>query len=160
MKLTINGVNHDVDVDGEMPLLWVLREELDLVGTKYGCGIGACGACNVLIDGVAVRSCLLRVGDVSGDITTIEGTEQYELLTLVRAAWIEIQVAQCGYCQPGQIMTAAALLKVHASPTDADIDRAFSGNLCRCGTYVRIREAVKLAATNLASRSEDRERSI
>ena len=159
MKLKINGVTHEVDVDGEMPLLWVLREELDLVGTKYGCGIGACGACNVLIDGVAIRSCLQRVGDVSGDIATVEGTEQDDLLTVVREAWIEKQVAQCGYCQPGQIMTAAALLKVQPSPTDADIDRAFSGNLCRCGTYVRIRQAVRTAATNLASRSGDRERS-
>ena len=155
MKLTINGVTHEIDVDGDMPLLWVLRDELNLVGTKYGCGIGACGACNVLIDGIAIQSCLLRVGDVSGDIATVEGAEQDDLLAAVQEAWIENQVAQCGYCQPGQIMSAVALLKARPAPSDGDIDRALSGNLCRCGTYVRIRQAVKSAATKLASRRQD-----
>jgi isoquinoline 1-oxidoreductase alpha subunit len=158
MKLTVNGMIHYVDVDGDMPLLWVLRDELDLVGTKYGCGIGACGACNVLIDGVAIQSCLLPVGGVSGKITTVEGVGQDDLLATVQEVWVQNQVAQCGYCQPGQIMTAVALLKAQPSPSDADIDRAFSGNLCRCGTYVRIRQAVKMAAMNLASRSGHRER--
>ncbi len=155
MKLTVNGVHHDVDVDRDMPLLWVLRDELDLVGTKYGCGIGSCGACSVLIDGAVVRSCLLRAGEVSGDITTVEGGGQDPVLSVVQEAWIDNQVAQCGYCQPGQIISAVALLKAQPTPTDADIDHALSGNVCRCGTYVRIRQAVKAASVNLASRVRD-----
>ena len=129
-----------------MPLLWVLRDELGLTGTKYGCGIAQCGACTVHMDGFAVRSCQLAVGDVSGDITTIEGLGNPETLHAVQAAWLEHQVAQCGYCQSGQIMAAASFLDLNSEPTDEDIDNAMSANLCRCGTYPRIRAAIKQAA--------------
>jgi isoquinoline 1-oxidoreductase alpha subunit len=149
IQLKVNGADHEVDADPEMPLLWVLRDELALTGTKYGCGIGACGACSVLIDGVARRACLTRVGSVSGEVTTIEGIGTPEALHAVQAAWIEAQVAQCGYCQPGQIVSAVALLTRNRSPSDADIDQALSAHLCRCGTYVRIRQAVKSAAERL-----------
>ena len=132
-----------------MPLLWVLRDELGIVGPKYGCGIAQCGACTVHIEGVAVRSCSLRVGDVQGPVVTIEGLGRPEALHAVQKAWIEHQVAQCGYCQSGQIMAAAAFLSVQSSPTDEQIDSAMSANLCRCGTYPRIRLAVKAAAANL-----------
>ena len=132
-----------------MPLLWVLRDELGIVGPKYGCGIAQCGACTVHIEGVAVRSCSLRVGDVQGPVVTIEGLGRPEALHAVQKAWIEHQVAQCGYCQSGQIMAAAAFLSVQPSPTDEQIDSAMSANLCRCGTYPRIRLAVKAAAANL-----------
>ena len=150
MKLTVNGSDHDVDVSEDMPLLWVLRDELGITGPKYGCGIGMCGACTVHVDGSPVRSCALPVGAVDGEVTTIEGLGTPESLAAVQAAWIEHQVAQCGYCQPGQIMSAAALLAGNPTPTDADIDAALSGNLCRCGTYPRIRAAVKSAAERLA----------
>jgi isoquinoline 1-oxidoreductase alpha subunit len=149
MRLTVNGKEHDVDVEEDMPLLWVLRDELGITGPKYGCGIAACGACTVHVEGLAVRSCVLRAGDVSGAITTIEGLGTPDALHAVQAAWIEHQVAQCGYCQSGQIMSAASFLLINPDPADEDIDRAMSANLCRCGTYPRIREAVKTAAANL-----------
>jgi len=149
MKLTVNGTEYEVDVEPDMPLLWVLRDELGFTGPKYGCGIGQCGACTVHIDGVAVRSCQIWAEDVDGEITTIEGLGTPEALHVVQAAWITHQVAQCGYCQSGQIMSAAAFLTENPNPTDSDIDEAMSGNLCRCGTYPRIREAVKTAASKL-----------
>ncbi|MCC0029677.1 MAG: (2Fe-2S)-binding protein [Brucellaceae bacterium] len=149
MQLTVNGTAVEVDVEPEMPLLWVLRDELGITGPKYGCGIAQCGACTVHVDGQAVRSCSLPVGDVTGEITTIEGLGTPDALHAVQEAWIEHQVAQCGYCQSGQIMAAAAFLSVNSEPTDEDIDRAMSANLCRCGTYPRIREAVKTAAARL-----------
>ena len=150
MQLTINGQTHDIDVEPEMPLLWVLRDELDITGTKFGCGMGVCGACTVHVDGVATRSCSLPVGQVQGKVTTIEGLGNPATLHAVQKAWVEHQVAQCGYCQSGQIMAAAALLTSNATPTSAEIDTAMSGNLCRCGTYPRIREAVQAAAATLA----------
>jgi isoquinoline 1-oxidoreductase subunit alpha len=152
MQLKVNSKTYDVDVENDMPLLWVLRDELGITGPKYGCGIAACGACTVHVDGVAQRSCSFPVGEVAGEITTIEGLGSPDTIHPVQAAWIEHQVAQCGYCQSGQIMSAAALLHVNADPTDKDIDDAMSGNLCRCGTYVRIRAAVKTAAAKLRER--------
>lgn len=149
MQLTVNGKAVEVDVEPDMPLLWVLRDELGLTGTKYGCGVAQCGACTVHVDGVAMRSCQLAAGDVDGAITTIEGLGTPDALHAVQAAWIEHQVAQCGYCQSGQIMAAAAFLETNPDPSDADIDDAMSANLCRCGTYPRIREAVKSAAASL-----------
>ncbi len=150
MKLKVNGTEHQIDVEPEMPLLWVLRDELGITGPKYGCGIAQCGACTVHVDGQAVRSCQLPVGALAGEVTTIEGLGSPEALHAVQAAWIEHQVAQCGYCQSGQIMSAAAFLDVNDAPTDTEIDRALSANLCRCGTYPRIRAAVKTAAARLA----------
>lgn len=149
MKLSVNSQRHDLDVEPEMPLLWVLRDELNLPGTKYGCGMALCGACTVHVDGVPVRSCVTPVGSIHGAITTIEGLGTPAALHAVQAAWIEHQVAQCGYCQSGQIMSAAALLQQNTSPTDADIDAAMSGNLCRCGAYPRIRAAIHGAAKAL-----------
>lgn len=149
MKLTVNRTVHEIDVEPEMPLLWVLRDELGITGPKYGCGIAQCGACTVHVDGMAVRSCQLAVGDVAGEITTIEGLGTPNALHAVQAAWVEHQVAQCGYCQSGQIMSAAAFLDLNPDPSDAQIDSAMSANLCRCGTYPRIRAAVKAAALNL-----------
>jgi isoquinoline 1-oxidoreductase alpha subunit len=149
MQVNVNGATYTVDVVPEMPLLWVLRDELKITGPKYGCGVAQCGACTVHIDGQAVRSCQLAIGDVQGAVTTIEGIGTPDALHAVQAAWIEHQVAQCGYCQSGQIMQAASLLAENANPTDQDIDDAMSGNLCRCGTYPRIRAAVKTAAVTL-----------
>lgn len=149
MKLTVNGTDYDVDVEEDMPLLWVLRDELNIKGVKYGCGVAQCGACTVHIDGVAVRSCQVWAADVDGPVTTIEGLGTPDALHAVQAAWIEHQVAQCGYCQSGQIMQAASLLSDIPNPSDADIDDAMNGNLCRCGTYGRIRAAVKTAAQKL-----------
>jgi isoquinoline 1-oxidoreductase alpha subunit len=149
MQLTVNGRVHDVDVEPEMPLLWVLRDTLGIVGPKYGCGIAMCGACTVHIDGVAQRSCSLPVGAVEGAVTTIEGLGSPDAMDAVQSAWVEHQVAQCGYCQSGQIMNAAAFLAVNDDPTDTEIDNAMSGNLCRCGTYPRIRAAVKSAAARM-----------
>ena len=148
MQLSINGATHEVDVEPDMPLLWVLRDELGMTGTKYGCGIAQCGACTVHIDGVATRSCQTAVGDVTGAITTIEGLGG-GALHAVQQAWIEHQVAQCGYCQSGQMMQAASLLSENPQPTDAEIDDAMWGNLCRCGTYPRIREAIRSAASKM-----------
>ena len=149
MKLIVNGRTHVVDVAEDMPLLWVLRDTLGITGPKYGCGVAQCGACTVHVDGIAVRSCQLAVADVDGPVTTIEGLGTREALHAVQAAWIAHQVAQCGYCQSGQIMQAAAFLDLVPDPPDADIDAALSGNLCRCGTYSRIRAAVKSAARAL-----------
>jgi isoquinoline 1-oxidoreductase subunit alpha len=146
MHLTVNGKRHDLDVEPEMPLLWVLRDELGILGPKYGCGAGLCGACTVHIDGTAVRSCSINAGEARGSITTIEGLGTPANLHVVQQAWIEQQVAQCGYCQSGQMMTAAALLSKTPDPSDAEIAEAMDGNLCRCGTYTRIHSAVKTAA--------------
>lgn len=150
MKLTINGTEKEINADPDTPLLWVLRDELGMTGTKYGCGIAQCGACTVHVDGEPRRSCSMPMRMLDGaDITTIEGLGNLDALHAVQQAWIDNQVAQCGYCQSGQIMSAAALLDLNDSPTDEDIDRAMSGNLCRCGTYPRIRAAVHDAATKL-----------
>lgn len=151
--LIVNGKPKDVTCENAMPLLWVLRDELGITGPKYGCGIAQCGACTVHVDGKAVRSCSLAVADVSGEITTIEGLGTADAQHAVQEAWIEEQVVQCGYCQPGQIMAAAALLEKHANPSDAQIDHYMSANLCRCGTYPRIRKAVKTAAAKLGENS-------
>jgi len=146
VKLNVNGKDREVSAPADMPLLWVLRDLLGLTGTKYGCGMAQCGACTVHLDGEAVRSCVLPVSEVKNRaVTTIEGLGAAGLHPVQRA-WIEADVVQCGYCQPGQIMAAAALLKIVPRPTDADIDAALSASLCRCGTYQRIREAVHLAA--------------
>lgn len=146
MRLTVNGAAIEIDADPDMPLLWALRDLAGITGPKFGCGIAACGACTVLIDGQPVRSCSLPVGGVEGEVTTIEGISRGGTLHAVQQAWIEEQVAQCGYCQAGQIMSAVALLEEIPDPTDEDIDNAMSGNLCRCGTYPRIRVAIKKAA--------------
>ncbi len=145
--LEVNGVVRKVDVSPEMPLLWVLRDKLNLTGTKFGCGIAQCGACTVHVNGVAVRSCVLPVSAVSGSVTTIEGLAGGDNLHPLQVAWIEHDVPQCGYCQAGQIMSAAALLSSNGKPTDADIDGAMAGNYCRCGTYIRIRAAIHTAAS-------------
>ena len=145
--LNINGKKQQVDVDPNTPLLWVLRDHLKLVGTKYGCGIAQCGACTVMLDGVAVRSCSLPIAGVgTKPVTTIEGLSENGDHPLQKA-WIEHDVPQCGYCQAGQIMNAAALLKSNPNPTDADIEAAMNGNICRCGTYLRIKAAIKTAVS-------------
>lgn len=150
MRMTVNGVEHDVDVEPDMPLLWVLRDELKIKGPKYGCGIAFCGACTVHLDGLAVRSCSIAAEQAEGaEVTTIEGLGTPDALHAIQEAWVELQVAQCGYCQAGQIMSAAAFLELNPSPTDDDIDAAMSANLCRCGTYPRIRAAVHAAAQKL-----------
>jgi isoquinoline 1-oxidoreductase alpha subunit len=146
VTLTVNGTTQNIDADADTPLLWVLRDHLSLTGTKYGCGMALCGACTVHVDGAAVRSCVLPLKAVEGKrVTTIEGLSKDRSHPTQRA-WIEVDVPQCGYCQSGQIMSAAALLGTNPSPSDADIDAALSGNICRCGTYVRIRKAVHQAA--------------
>ncbi len=145
-SLKINGQAHNVDLPDDVPLLWVLRDEIGLTGTKFGCGVASCGACTVHIDGEAVRSCQVALGDVWGDVTTIEGVGTPDAMAAVQKAWVEEQVAQCGYCQSGQIMQAAALLAENPDPSDEDINDAMQGNLCRCGTYPRIRAAVKKAS--------------
>jgi aerobic-type carbon monoxide dehydrogenase small subunit (CoxS/CutS family) len=143
ISIKVNGVDKSVDVDPKTPLLWVLREELKLKGTKFGCGMSQCGACTVHVGGVAFRSCVTPIESVAGkSVTTIEGVGEGKLHPL-QVAWIEEDVPQCGYCQSGQIMAAAALLKAKPTPTDAEIEYAMSGNLCRCGTYPRIRSAIK-----------------
>ncbi|MEP9399083.1 (2Fe-2S)-binding protein [Mesorhizobium sp. KR2-14] len=147
MRLVVDGKPIEIDADPDMPLLWALRDLAGKRGVKFGCGIAACGACTVHINGEAVRSCTLPVGQVDGAITTIEGLSTDGKLHPVQQAWLEEQVAQCGYCQTGQIMSAVALLEHTPEPTDADIDEVMSGNLCRCGTYPRIRAAIKRAAS-------------
>ena len=150
VTLTINGTTQNIDADADTPLLWVLRDHLSLTGTKYGCGMALCGACTVHVGGVAVRSCVLPLKAVEGkSVTTIEGLSK-DRSHAVQRAWIESDVPQCGYCQSGQLMSAAALLRTNPSPSDADIDAALSGNICRCGTYVRIRKAVHRAAELLS----------
>jgi len=150
-NLTINGEQKTFDAPDDMPLLWVLRDILGMTGTKFGCGVALCGACTVHVDGKAVRSCLLPVSAVSGKaITTIEGVGATPVGAKVQKAWLDLEVIQCGYCQSGQIMSAAALLAATPRPDDADIDAAMAGNICRCGTYVRIRAAIKDAAQTLA----------
>ena len=148
-RLTVNGQRKEVNVDPSTPLLWVLREELKMTGTKYGCGISACGACTVHVDGVATRSCVLPMSLVGGPITTIEGIGQDPVGRAVQDAWVDKDVVQCGYCQSGQIMSAVALLKATPKPTDTNIEESMGGNLCRCATYVRIREAIKSASQQL-----------
>jgi len=152
ITLTINGERHDIDVDPSTPLLWVIREQADLTGTKFGCGIAQCGACTVHLNGSPIRSCVTPVQAAANQrITTIEGIGSYDTgLHTVQQAWIDEQVPQCGYCQSGQIMSAVALLTENRSPSDEDIDRAMSGNVCRCGTYPRIRRGIKRAAKALA----------
>lgn len=145
-NLKINGKSQEVDVDSATPMLWVLREHMNLVGTKYGCGIAQCGACTIHLDGTAVRSCQLPVSAVGDQaITTIEGLSEKGDHP-VQKAWLEVDVPQCGYCQAGQIMSAAALLQSNPNPSDSDIDSAMNGNICRCGTYTRIKKAIKMAA--------------
>ena len=145
--IKVNGIAHGVDVDGDTPLLWVLRDVLGLTGTKFGCGAALCGACTVHIDGVATRSCVTTIDSVGGSaITTIEAIGETPAGKAVQKAWLDLEVVQCGYCQSGQIMSAAALLAENPDPSDADIDDAMYGNICRCGTYPRIRAAIKQAA--------------
>jgi isoquinoline 1-oxidoreductase subunit alpha len=145
--VTINGKRYDIDLPADTPLLWALRDELGLTGTKFGCGMALCGACTVHLEGQAVRSCMTPLSAVANKkVTTIEGLETDKVGKAVQTAWIEVSVPQCGYCQSGQIMSAAALLKRTPKPTDADIDSAMAGNICRCGTYPRIRTAIKQAA--------------
>jgi isoquinoline 1-oxidoreductase subunit alpha len=150
VKLNVNGTDHEVEVADDQPLLWVLRDELKLVGTKFGCGMAQCGACTVHMNGTPVRSCSVPAIAVAGQkITTIEGLAQNGALTAVQKAWIDHDVPQCGYCQAGQIMSATALLRQTPNPTDAQIDNFMAGNICRCGTYLRIRKAIKSAAQAL-----------
>ena len=150
IDVSVNGKTRRVDADPDTPLLWVIRESLGLTGTKYGCGMALCGACTVHLDGAPVRSCVTPVSATRGKrVTTIEGLAQGPRLHPVQDAWIEADVPQCGYCQSGQVMSAAALLSTQKEPTDADIDAAMSGNICRCGTYQRIRAAIKLAAARM-----------
>lgn len=154
VTVTINGAVREIDADKETPLLWALRDTLGMTGTKYGCGIGACGACTVHVDGQATRSCLTPLGSVAGkSVTTIEGLGA-DGLHAVQQAWMEENVPQCGYCQAGQIMSATALLSRNHQPSDEDIDNAMAGNLCRCGTYPRIRKAIHNAATKLSDAHE------
>ena len=154
MKLHVNGSEREVDAPADMPLLWVLRDLMNLTGTKFGCGIAQCGACTVHIDGTPLRACVTPASAVEGRrITTIEGLS-VDGLHAVQQAWSELDVVQCGYCQSGQIMSAVALLAVTPKPTDTDIDQALSGNLCRCGTYPRIRAAVHLAAEKVAAKPD------
>ena len=149
MKLQVNGTTHDVDAPADMPLLWAIRDLLNLTGTKFGCGMAQCGACTIHLDGAPVRSCVTPVSAAEGKaITTIEAIAATDLGQRIQAAWVAEDVPQCGYCQSGQIMSAVALLKEHPQPTDADIDTAMDGNLCRCGTYNRIRRAIHRAAGN------------
>jgi isoquinoline 1-oxidoreductase alpha subunit len=144
--LNINGETHELDVDGDMPLLWAVRDHLNYTGSKFGCGLAQCGACTMQIDGQATRTCVLTVAAAAGrEITTIEGLQSPQGLAL-QQAWNELQVPQCGYCQSGQIMSATALLEQNPNPSDADIETAMAGNICRCGTYSRIKEGIKLAA--------------
>lgn len=153
--LNVNGQSRTVDVAPDTPLLWVLRDNLDLSGTKYGCGVGQCGACTIHLNGVPARACMTPVSTVGRmKVTTVEGLAENGKMHPLQQAWTELDVAQCGYCQPGQLMTAAALLKDNPRPSDADIDGAMAGNICRCGTYVRIRQGIKRAAALAAGGKE------
>ena len=155
LSVKVNGKKHSVDVDDDTPLLWVLRDVLGMTGTKFGCGKALCGACTVHVDGVATRSCVTPVASVgTAEITTIEAVGATDAGARVQKAWLDVEVVQCGYCQSGQIMSAAALLAGNPSPSDADIDDAMSGNICRCGTYSRIRAAIKQAAQSAARKSQ------
>ena len=155
VTLKINSEEHKVDIPPDMPLLWVLRDVVGLTGTKFGCGMALCGACTVHVDGMPTRSCVTPVADVGGKkITTIEAIGETPSGKKVQKAWLDLEVVQCGYCQSGQIMSASALLASHPNPTDADIDAAMAGNLCRCGTYPRIRAAIKQAAQSESSAIE------
>jgi isoquinoline 1-oxidoreductase subunit alpha len=148
--IIVNGNTHSLDVDGDTPLLWVLRDVLGMTGTKFGCGMALCGACTVHLDGVAIRSCITPIDSIgTSAITTIEAIGATAVGAKVQKAWLDLEVIQCGYCQSGQIMSAAALLAATPQPDDADIDAAMAGNICRCGTYVRIREAIKQAAKSI-----------
>jgi isoquinoline 1-oxidoreductase alpha subunit len=150
--IKVNGVSQSVDVDSDTPLLWVLRDVLGMTGTKFGCGRALCGACTVHLDGNPVRSCVIPIESVGeAPITTIEAIGESPVGRSVQSAWLDLEVVQCGYCQPGQIMSATALLSANANPNDEDINTAMSGNICRCGTYLRIREAIKVAAKSLSS---------
>lgn len=149
MKLNVNGRDYEVDVEEDMPLLWVLRDELDIKGPKFGCGIAQCGSCTVHVNGEAVKSCSLPVDAVDGPVTTIEGLGTPDSLHAIQQAWVETQAPQCGYCQSGQIMRAADLLLRNNNPSDAEIDETMSNNLCRCGTYPRLRAAIELAGAKL-----------
>jgi len=151
--IKINGRDHTVDVDGDTPLLWLLRDVLGMTGTKFGCGVGLCGACTVQIDGNATRSCITAIDSVgSSAVTTIEAIGETPAGSALQKAWLDLQVVQCGYCQSGQIMSASALLAGNGHPSDADIDDAMAGNVCRCGTYTRVRSAIKQAGQTLAAR--------
>ena len=150
INLTVNGRAVSLDAEPDMPLLWAVREELQLTGSKFGCGAAQCGACTMHVAGAPVRSCLTPISSVQGPVTTIEGIATDKVGQAVQAAWVEHDVAQCGYCQSGQVMSAVALLKSNKKPTDAQIDEAMAGNLCRCGTYTRIRAAIHTAAAQLA----------
>jgi isoquinoline 1-oxidoreductase alpha subunit len=154
-KLSVNGTMHSVDVDGDTPLLWVIRDVLGMTGTKFGCGQALCGACTVHLDGAPTRSCITPVESVGGEaITTIEAVGKTPAGREIQQAWLAREVPQCGYCQSGQIMSASALLATNPKPSDADIDQAMAGNICRCGTYIRIREGIKHAAQSLAKRKQ------
>jgi len=147
MTLRINGLEHELDVPDDMPLLWVLRDVVGLTGTKFGCGVSLCGACTVHLDGRPIRSCITRVASAAGKtVTTIEAIGETSSGKKIQQAWLAVEVVQCGYCQPGQIMSAAALIESNPNPSDAEIDAAMSGNICRCGTYTRIRAAIKQAS--------------
>lgn len=156
-KIKVNGNEHEVDVDSDIPLLWVLRDVLGMTGTKFGCGRALCGACTVHLNGMPLRSCVTPVASVGeSTVTTIEAIGETPIGQSLQKAWLDLEVVQCGYCQPGQIMSAAALLASNSQPTDSDIDTAMSGNICRCGTYIRVREAIKQAAQTSAPTAPQR----
>jgi isoquinoline 1-oxidoreductase alpha subunit len=151
-RIKVNGTSASIDVDADTPVLWVLRDVLGMTGTKFGCGLGLCGACTVHVDGVATRSCVTPVASVAdASVTTIEHLSDSRIGRALQEAWIDLDIPQCGYCQSGQLMSAAGLLAKNAAPTDQDIDTAMAGNICRCGTYLRLREGIKTAAHRLAS---------